>query len=93
MEKLDLTIPIVTSNVTSYKVIRLYLDFPAAYLRIDLMNSNNKELSFEYTGLTATTFMIALNKINLSIKSLQRRILERLITDGFLVGTISGLPD
>jgi hypothetical protein len=38
--------------------------------------------------------MIALNKVNLSTKSLHRRIIEQLQADGLLgTGTISGAPD
>jgi hypothetical protein len=37
--------------------------------------------------------MISLNKVNLSVKSLHRRVIEQLINDGKLDGTISGSPD
>lgn len=40
----------------------------------------------------ATNMIIALNKANLSVKSLQRRIFEALIADGHLSGSVTGTP-
>ena len=37
--------------------------------------------------------MKALNKADLSVKSLHRRVLERLIADSFLPGLVSGSPE
>lgn len=94
MEQLDLTTPLTTPNVTYYRVTRVYMDFPAAFIKIDLVDTNSRELTHTYTNSTATTFMVALNKANLSVKSLHRRIIERLQADGVLpAGTISGSPD
>jgi len=41
----------------------------------------------------AHNLMVALNKANLTIKSLQKRILEQLTTDGLLLGTVNGTPE
>ena len=41
----------------------------------------------------ATNFMVVLNKANLSTKSLHKRIMERLVTDGRIAGTIGGTPN
>jgi hypothetical protein len=54
---------------------------------------NNEYTSIGYEGTEATNLMVALNKANLSTKSLHRRIMEKAIADGKLSGTISGVPD
>jgi hypothetical protein len=41
----------------------------------------------------ALNLMIALNKANLTVKSLQRRVLEQLAADGLLAGSVTGTPD
>lgn len=40
----------------------------------------------------ATNMIVALNKANLTIKSLERRIFEQLIADGHLSGSLTGTP-
>ena len=92
MEQLDLTTPITTPSITLYRVNRLALDWPNGVINIALVDENGKETTFEYTNAEATMLMAALNTANLSIKSLHRRILEKLIADGKLDGTISGTP-
>ena len=47
----------------------------------------------KYEGALAESLMILLNKADLSSNSLQRRIIQRLIDDGYVQGTISGTPD
>lgn len=64
--------------------------------------TSGRRAGFEYndtspglgpTGTTTADLITALNKANLSVKSLERRILERLQTDGRIgTGTISGTP-
>lgn len=49
--------------------------------------------NFHWTGDTARTMMIALNKANLSSNSLHKRILDRLVQEGRLDGSVSGTPD
>ena len=95
METLTLTTPETTPAITTtdYRVIYLHLDFEGARIVIHVRGTNNERRQFDYTGDTATQMMIALNKANLSIKSLQRRILERLAADGLLSGTVNGVPD
>lgn len=41
----------------------------------------------------ATNLMVALNKANLTSNSLHKRILNQLISDGYIAGTISGSTD
>lgn len=91
-EKLDLTTPI-TRPTNSFHVTYMGLDWKNARITIDLEGDDGSPLHHTYEGAKATTLMTALNKANLSIKSLHRRIIEQLVTDGFLAGNISGAPD
>jgi len=92
-ESLNLTSPII-KTITSYIVRRLDMDLDAAYISIRLKGTDGKSIELNYEGSIATTLIIALNKTNLSINSLQRRILERLVIDGKLpLGTVIGSPD
>lgn len=90
-------------STTDYRVVFLSLDWDRSTIVIRLRGTNGESRSFTYGGdrLSATdeqraealALMVALNKANLSTKSLQRRILERLIADGKLRGSVSGTPD
>jgi len=92
-EQLDLATPIIPPSRTTYAVIRLMLDYENAVIQIALRGSDGAEVQVEYLGTPATALMTTLNKINLSTKSLQRRILEQLVTDGKMAaGTVSGTP-
>lgn len=91
-EQLDLTAPIVATR-TTYTVLFLGLDWENAGISIRLKGSDGVVLSMGYAGNEATVLMTALNSANLSVKSLYRRLLERLVTDGKLpAGTVSGSP-
>lgn len=43
-----------------------------------------------YNGAIAQSLMIALNKANLTTRSLNQRVLDRLILDGKIAGTVTG---
>lgn len=93
-ERIDLTTPFQPdpSSASDLVVAKIVLDWEGAGIVITLKkNGVRKEVS--YNGATATTLMNQLNTANLSTKSLHRRLLERLIADGHLSGTISGSPD
>jgi len=94
-ETLTLTAPEITPAITTsdYKVALLHLDVEGAQIGIHLRGTNGERKEFRYDGAEATALLHALNTANLSIKSLQRRILEKLIADGKLLGTVSGVPD
>jgi hypothetical protein len=87
-EQVDLTIP-----AASMKVSSLSLDFANSTIQIGLTSDIGTKVTHIIGGATAQALMIALNKAPLDTKSLHRRIMEKLIADGVLVGTISGLPD
>lgn len=104
-EDLILTTPEIVPQVTttSYRVVGLSLDWERTTIVIRVRGSNGEVKTFVYGGSDpstpqaakdkATALMIALNKANLSVKSLQRRVLEQLATDGLLVGGVTGAPD
>lgn len=88
MEKLDLAV-----LPTAYVVNALVLDWKNASIEIRLEDDTGGSFSHFITGVNATNLMIALNKIDLTAKSLHRRIMEKLVADGVVAGTISGTPD
>lgn len=92
MEQIDLTVPITAPSTSTYRVIRLILDWPNGEIDITLADENGKTATFGYRNAEATALMLTLNTANLSVKSLHKRILEKLIADGKLAGTVSGTP-
>ena len=95
-EQVDLTTPITKPTTNYYRVVLLTLDWDAAYIAIRLKGQNGEFLDFIYRDelpLTeATTLMTTLNTANLSTNSLHKRILNKLVADGKLAGTVSGTP-
>ena len=92
MEQVDLAVPVIPPSITSWRVSLLHLDWPGAQIQIGLLGPNGETAGHVYSGLDAMNLMTALNTANLSVKSLHRRVMERLIADGRLLGTISGTP-
>lgn len=90
-EILTLTVPVVQTRNT-YEVKVLNLDWDAAHIHIRLLGSDGVVQVFNYDGLVATSLMTILNTANLSTNSLQKRILQKLVADGLLAGTVSGTP-
>ncbi len=105
MEDLVLTTPEIIPQITTetYRLVGLYLDWERTTIMIRLRGANGETKSFTYGGNDPSTpqaektkalaLMTALNKANLTIKSLQRRVLEQLAADGLLVGSVTGTPD
>lgn len=95
METITLTSPEVQPQIVTadYRVRRLVLDVEAPAIIIQVRGTNGEAKEFSYQGATAQALLQALNTANLTTKSLQRRILEKLIADGKLVGTVTGTPD
>lgn len=93
------TIALATAEVTpqkvttDYRVIYLLLDWEQARIAVHVRGTNGERKEFLYEGVTATTMMTNLNKADLSVKSLHRRIMERLIADGHIQGAVIGVPD
>lgn len=89
-ELLTLTTPIVATRAT-LTLQTLTLDFPNAVIRAGLTGSDGVDVAVEWTGAAATTLMVALNKANLSVTSLQKRVLQQAVTDGKLTaGVVTG---
>ena len=88
MEIFNLTVP-----VGSYAVHGLYLNWTNAVLRIDLIGTDGGIFSHTIEGPDAIALMRGLNKANLTTKSLHKRIMEQLVADGIITGTITGTPD
>ena len=93
MEKLNLTSPITTPNVISWQIDELHLRWSAARIDIRLLGSGGESKHVIYTGSKATTLLTALNKANLTTNSLHKRVMNQLVTDGEISGTVSGSPD
>lgn len=62
-------------------------------VQIKLKDDTGKYSNYQYTGKQAVNMIQALNTANLTQKSLQKRILEKLSADGLLPGTVQGTPD
>jgi len=103
-EQFDLTNPDqAVPGTSTYSLVRLDLQFAGGSIGIELRGSNGerKEISLSNSpgddvtppGTEITDLLIALNKANLSTKSLHKRVMEKLIADGLIDGTISGTPD
>lgn len=93
-ERLDLASPEQTAPGTvTWKPFLLHLNWEAATIKVAFRGDNGEYLSIGYDGAEATTLMVALNKANLSTKSLHKRLMEKAIADGKMSGTISGTPD
>jgi hypothetical protein len=69
------------------------LDKTASYIKIQLVGQNGVGTPFFYTGTEADDLIVGLNKAALNIKDMHTRIMEKLIADGRLAGTITGSPD
>ena len=95
-EVFDLAKPItpVAPTTSTLRVRSVILAWDERYITIVLRDNNNVESVYNYHDTAATNLMIALNKANLSVKSLHKRILEQLVLDGKLAsGSVSGSPD
>lgn len=100
-ESLGLTTPITPSNptISQYRIVRLLLERePFALILVVVADNRNVRTEVAYSddggGTVAASLLHALNTADLSVKSLQRRVLEYLVSDGKLpAGSVSGTPD
>lgn len=94
MESVVLTTPITAAPVISYSIRYINLSWEMKVVEVGYTDNLGQANTKRYDGQTATNMIIALNKANLSIKSLHRRVMEQLMTDGVLpAGSITGTPD
>lgn len=93
-EQIDLATPITEPATAFYRVMSFTCDWENARVNIYLKDTvSGKREHFEYVGPVATALMVLMNKKNFTTVSMQKTILNKLITDGYLVGTVSGSPD
>lgn len=94
-EQLDLAVPEVKPEVvtTAYRVARMWLDVEGETFSVQLRGTNGERREIRREGPEALALMVALNTANLSIRSLQRRVLEWAVSQGELAGVVSGTPD
>jgi hypothetical protein len=101
MEELVLTDPVTETKTTDkFRVISILLDLEMQSMpgepgtvAIVCRDNNDAIYSHRYTGTTAINMIKQLNTANLTIKSLHKRVLEKLSADGILPGTVTGEPD
>lgn len=95
VEQVDLTSPImVDPGATVLKVANVYLQIlPAPLIKIRLSDDAGRTVEHSYEGGVALTLLQQLNVADNSTTSLHKRIMQRLISDGVITGTISGTPD
>lgn len=91
METFTRTVPIPA--VSQFTVSTLFLDWPGQVISVTLAGAGGQVMTHSWHGATATTLMTQLNKANLSITSLHRRVIDRLIADNVIAGSASGSPD
>ena len=100
-EQIDLTTAVqIDAGAQNFRVARVLLDWEGATIAVKLREASGgvfvedgKIIEIYWEGSEATTLMIQLNKVDLSVKSLHKRIIEQAQTDGKLgTGTISGTP-
>lgn len=87
-EQLDLTAPIVPPTRTTYSIKKITLDWANSLIEVFLTGSDGVDVRVEYLGVTAATLMTTLNSANLSVLSLHKRVLQKLVVDGKVPGGI-----
>jgi hypothetical protein len=91
MEILSITTP--PPQQTTWRVNEVYFNWNAASIQIGLIGTNGEAKHHTYSGAVATSLLVSLNKANLSTTSLHKRIINQLVSDGVIAGTVSGSPD
>lgn len=92
MEQLDIT-PIAQPSVTSYKVAHLNIGTEPPCVDVTVVDNTGGTKSVTYSGATAATLLGQLNRGNFSVTSLQKAIINRLVSDGHLpAGSVTGTP-
>lgn len=93
MEKVTQEAATIFLNETDWEIDTLLLAWRAQRIHIDVISNVGTKRSKEYSGADAINKMVALNKANLTTKSLHKRIMEFLKADGVISGIITGTPD
>lgn len=91
METLTISSP--PPQQTTWRVNEVYFNWDAQSIQVGLKGTNGEAKHHAYTGATAQSLLVSLNKANLSTTSLHRRIINQLVSDGIIAGSVSGSPD
>lgn len=78
-------------QATYFRVQQIVLDWDRQMVIVNVGDGQIAK-TFIYEGQAAVDMMVTLNTANLSVSSLNKRILNKLISDGHLSGSISGTP-
>lgn len=103
-EILTLTTPIAgQAAITTLRPCQLTLDMLSGRIIVQLrewtgtafvMDGRFREFVYDATTTpTGAALIVSLNKANLSTISLEKRVMNQLITSGFLPGAVSGTPE
>ncbi len=103
-EKIVLNTPVFTGSGADFRLLSLLMrrthpDSPAVivatYAEVSgtTFLAKGRTIVCQYDGSAADTLIIALNKVNLSTTSMEKRVTQQCQADGKLgAGTISGTP-
>lgn len=83
------TLTLAAPLATQYTVGALLLQVTPALIVITLVDNNGAGRVFNYTGAQASALIAGLNGGNFTTISLQKQILQQLVNDGKLQGTVS----
>lgn len=94
-EQIDLSNAYVVnpSSATSLKIESLFFDWKSEIICIRLYGDAVQYPPIYYRGTEAADLMRSLNTANLSTNSLNKRVMNKLINDGIVAGTVTGQPD
>ena len=93
-ERVDVTAPIV-KTITNWKVTVFNARPEEGIIFVEVMANTGETRSKIYSPTTTPsgpTLISNLNTANLTTRSLYQRILDRLIADGVIEGTVAGTP-
>lgn len=99
----------VRAGTTSYRISEFNMNWIQGHISIELLGENGEIKTVQYRDVDVVTeidgefvttvdrqgraLMVAMNTMDFSSVSLNRRIMNRLLADGHLVGAVSGVPD
>lgn len=93
MEEITLGVPIAPVATARFRPVRLVLDLDEEVIEVVLRGPTGLTRARTWTGADALAKMTALNKANLTVKSLWWRILEQVqAEDPTLAGAIADNP-
>jgi hypothetical protein len=96
-ELVTLTTPIVPPSTATYHVAQMVLDVDGSSITVILKGANQTDAPIakiynSATVPTGSSLLHTINTANFSTNSLIKAVYNRLIADGIIVGTVSGLP-